>query len=290
MMLANIPVVVLGDRIGRQTAHQGDPHSRGSGIRGAWGPDDRRGRRVIGRAQPRSDRVELPGDVVGDAPEIADVGLADERIGAALVPPIEQVDVLPLVESRLDVGLLRGRRSPGSAARSPCSRSCRQVAPPAGPRRRQAGRRGNSGPMASDPAARTCCGRLWLIFCNASRLSPLGRHVDRQRVAGADDQLVIAGRVVEPGVVCRRRGEALFGRRIAGAEQAGRRDSCRSPPTTSPNSAAAAAIPMPQRPPGIVTVARRGPAVQDEDFRFGCCAAPQFRRAPPRSAARARAR
>ena len=41
-----------------------------------------------------SDRVELPGDVVGDAPEIADIGLANERIGASLVPPVEEVDVL----------------------------------------------------------------------------------------------------------------------------------------------------------------------------------------------------
>jgi hypothetical protein len=47
-----------------------------------------------------SDRVELPGYVVGDAPEIADVGLADERVGAALVPPVEEIDVLPARQGR----------------------------------------------------------------------------------------------------------------------------------------------------------------------------------------------
>ena len=59
------------------------------------------------RGKALSDGVELPGDVVGDAPEIADVGLADERIGAPLVPPVEQVDILAACEGGRDVRLFR---------------------------------------------------------------------------------------------------------------------------------------------------------------------------------------
>src|SRR5205807_1699892 len=57
---------------------------------------------------PRSDRVELPGDVVGDAPQPADIGLADQRVGMPLMPPVEQVDILAAAVGGLDVGLLRG--------------------------------------------------------------------------------------------------------------------------------------------------------------------------------------
>jgi|SRR6516162_3473064 len=45
--------------------------------------------RAAGLAANYSDGIQLPGDVVGDPPEIADVGLADERIGAPLMPPIQ---------------------------------------------------------------------------------------------------------------------------------------------------------------------------------------------------------
>jgi len=36
-----------------------------------------------------SDRVELPGDVVGNSPKIADFGLPDEGVGPPLVPPVQ---------------------------------------------------------------------------------------------------------------------------------------------------------------------------------------------------------
>ncbi len=55
----------------------------------AEGASDRR----LSRADC-SDRVELPGDIVRNSPEIADIGLADECVGAALMPPVKQVDVL----------------------------------------------------------------------------------------------------------------------------------------------------------------------------------------------------
>src|SRR4051794_31645988 len=45
-------------------------------------------------------RPQLPGDIVGDAPEIADIGLPDERIGAALIAPIEYADILPPFDRR----------------------------------------------------------------------------------------------------------------------------------------------------------------------------------------------
>src|SRR5215472_8298076 len=54
-----------------------------------------------------SDRVELPGDVVGDAPEIAGIGLSDERVSTPLVPPVQQVDVLTARQRGRDVRLFR---------------------------------------------------------------------------------------------------------------------------------------------------------------------------------------
>src|SRR4051812_31251238 len=53
-------------------------------------------------------RPQLPSDVVGDAPEIANIGLPDEGIGAAQVAPVQQVDVLPAFDRRRQIGLLRG--------------------------------------------------------------------------------------------------------------------------------------------------------------------------------------
>ena len=66
--------------------------------------------------QGTSDRVELPGDVVGDAPEIADIGLPDEDVGSPLMPPVKQVDVLPAVEGRLHVRLFRRADDQGQRA------------------------------------------------------------------------------------------------------------------------------------------------------------------------------
>src|SRR5258708_664452 len=60
-----------------------------------------------------SDRVELPGDVVGDTPKIADIGLPDESIGASLVAPVQQVDVLTTIEGRRNVRQLRGSDDQG---------------------------------------------------------------------------------------------------------------------------------------------------------------------------------
>ncbi len=51
-------------------------------------------------AAARSDRIELPGDILGNSPKIADIGLAYERVAAPLVPPIQQVDVLTAIEGR----------------------------------------------------------------------------------------------------------------------------------------------------------------------------------------------
>src|SRR5262252_2473685 len=55
-----------------------------------------------------SDCVELPGDVVRNPPEITDIGLPDERIGAPLMPPIEQIDILPAGKGGRNVRFLRG--------------------------------------------------------------------------------------------------------------------------------------------------------------------------------------
>ena len=41
------------------------------------------------RAAYYSDCIQLPGDIVGDPPEIANFGLADQGIGAPLMPPIK---------------------------------------------------------------------------------------------------------------------------------------------------------------------------------------------------------
>src|SRR5690606_17974799 len=56
-----------------------------------------------------SDRVELPGDVVREAPEIADVGLADDRVGAPAVAPPQDVQLVAVLEAGRDV-LSLGRR------------------------------------------------------------------------------------------------------------------------------------------------------------------------------------
>ena len=49
---------------------------------------------ALGRGQAAgSDGIELPGDVIANAPQVANVGLADEGIGASLMPPIKEVDV-----------------------------------------------------------------------------------------------------------------------------------------------------------------------------------------------------
>src|SRR5215831_9077871 len=52
-----------------------------------------------------SDSVKLPRDIIGDPPEIADVGLADECVGTPLMPPIQQVDVLAAVKGWRDIRL-----------------------------------------------------------------------------------------------------------------------------------------------------------------------------------------
>src|SRR3954470_23859324 len=58
-------------------------------------------------------RPQLPGDIVCDTPEIADIGLPDERIGAALIAPVEYVDILPPLDRRRQIGLLRGGNDQG---------------------------------------------------------------------------------------------------------------------------------------------------------------------------------
>src|SRR5215472_6576364 len=65
------------------------------------------GRRPAVSSMATSDRVELPGHVVGNAPEIARIGLSDERVCAPLVPPVEQIDVLTTRQSGRDVWLFR---------------------------------------------------------------------------------------------------------------------------------------------------------------------------------------
>src|SRR5579872_4078466 len=69
-------------------------HPTSGGALDGWVP---RLRRNLNR---RLDRVELPGDVVGDAPQPADVALSDQRVGVAAMAPVEQVDVLPVLEGR----------------------------------------------------------------------------------------------------------------------------------------------------------------------------------------------
>src|SRR4029077_14603030 len=63
--------------------------------------------RGLSGAVDYSDSVKLPGDIVGDPPEIPDVGLADECVGTPLMPPIQQVDVLAAVKGRGDIRLFR---------------------------------------------------------------------------------------------------------------------------------------------------------------------------------------
>src|SRR5215472_18713100 len=65
------------------------------------------GQRPAVSSMATSDRVELPGHVVGDAPEIAGIGLSDERVSSPLVPPVQQVDVLTARQRGRDVRLFR---------------------------------------------------------------------------------------------------------------------------------------------------------------------------------------
>src|SRR6185437_16342008 len=58
--------------------------------------------------EQRLDRVELIGDVVVDVPEIADIGGADERVGMAVMTPVEQIDVVAAREGRREIRLRRG--------------------------------------------------------------------------------------------------------------------------------------------------------------------------------------
>src|SRR5215472_16047759 len=74
------------------------------------------GQRPAVSSMPTSDRVELPGHVVGDAPEIAGIGLSDERVSSPLVPPIEQIDILPASKGGRQIGLFR--RADNQAQRS----------------------------------------------------------------------------------------------------------------------------------------------------------------------------
>src|SRR5487761_185223 len=64
----------------------------------------------------RLDGVELPSDVVVDVPEIADIGGANERIGVAVMPPVEDVEVLAAVERRRKIGFRRFRFDKGQRA------------------------------------------------------------------------------------------------------------------------------------------------------------------------------
>src|SRR5699024_3376905 len=52
-------------------------------------------------------RPQLPGDVINDAPEIAEISLPDQGVGAAVVAPVNQIDVLPALDRRRQIGLLR---------------------------------------------------------------------------------------------------------------------------------------------------------------------------------------
>src|SRR5882672_10658837 len=61
----------------------------------------------------RSNRVELPGHVVGDAPEPTDIGLSDEHVGTALMAPVQEVDILPAFEGPWDVSLFGGADQQG---------------------------------------------------------------------------------------------------------------------------------------------------------------------------------
>src|SRR5215472_13333984 len=158
------------------------------------------GRQPTVSSMATSDRVELPGDVVSDVPEIAGIGLTDERVSAPLVPPIEQIDILPASKGGRLIGLFR-------RADNQAQRPDRLVVGRVDELRR--------GPAVGDHDSDTAevetpglqVGQPHLLRKALAdllqRLARIagGRYIDQRAVAaGAHEQLVIA-RVVEPGIV-----------------------------------------------------------------------------------------
>src|SRR5271167_3607719 len=151
-----------------------------------------------------SDRIQLPRDIVGDPPEIADISLADECVGSPLMPPIQQIDVLTAVESRRDIGLFR---RPDDQAQRPD----RLVVGSIDERRRRAAFFDDEPSAAEAETPRLEIGQADLLRqALANLLQRLAgvfgcRDVDWGAIAGADNELEITGCVVEPEVVGRGR-------------------------------------------------------------------------------------
>src|SRR3984893_13493608 len=147
-----------------------------------------------------SDRVELPGDVVGDSPKIADFGLPDECVGPPLVPPIQQVDVLTTIEGRRNVRQLRGPDDQGQRTDRLVVGRIDEL------RRRAAFGHDQLGAAETEPPGLQIRQSHLLGQALTDLLQRLAgvsrsRHVQPRVVARVDEELEVAGGVAEPGAV-----------------------------------------------------------------------------------------